>query len=89
MTNGKVLADFIKETFPDLVKAVEDDGKQIIDPEDINICDFINCEGHSCTDCGIDQAGLTDRGNWSVEEYQGPLVSSNTKEAVTSRDISW
>jgi len=89
MTNGEVIVNFIKETFPDLVKAVEDDGKQIIDPDDINICDFINCGDCSCRECGIDQAGLSCSGTWSANEYQESSVSNDTKVAITSGEISW
>ena len=89
MTNGEVIVNFIKETFPDLVKAVEDDGKQIIDPNDVNLCDFINCDGYSCRECGIDQACLSCSGTWSAKEYQESSVSNDTKVAITSSGIAW
>ena len=89
MKNGEILVNFLKETFPDLVKAVEDDGKQIIDPDDVNVCDFINCDGCYCDTCKINLDGLSCSGTWSTYEYQGPSVSNNTKVAITSGGISW
>lgn len=89
MTNGEVLINLIKETFPDLVKEIEDDSKHLIDLDDINVCDFINCDGLYCDVCKIDQGGLSCRGTWSANEYHGTVVSSNSTTAIASGDISW
>ena len=92
MTKGEVLVNFIKETFPDLVEMLELDDKEIIDPDEINICDFINCDECYCHDCAVNKTGIVkDKcNNWAKQEYIGPVKTSNsTTTAITSGEISW
>ena len=90
MTKGEVLVNFIKETFPDLVEMVELDDKEFIDPNEVNICNFIECNEFYCHDCAINKTGLASDHNWANQEYIGPVKTSNsTTTAITSGEISW
>ena len=80
MTNIEKLEEVIKETFPDLFNAT---GIKVKDTSRLRFCDIVCCGVIPCAECPLNER------RYDYQEYQGPLVSNNTKEAVTSGDISW